>query len=89
MLTKSDVIRAALGHFPDNDLLPVEIDRESIAALYQAARCGHFGDTLAAFVVIELFEGVDEGPGGVDMEQALGLIRRAIADLESAAAGIA
>lgn len=84
MATKEELIRAALKGFPGADLLPLDVSRMTMHELLEAARNNDFGDTLVGFVIFELHEALDEDrKGQVDPEQAVRLIDRAAADLDT------
>jgi len=80
MTIREECIRTALRAWPDNDLLGVDFEKMSFQELVEAAREKRFGDTLLSFVVLELCEGLDEDASS---DRAVGLISRAIRDLET------
>ena len=88
MASKEQVIRAALRAWPDGDLVPEDIKNMGVEEAYQAARERRFGDTLLSFVAIEVHEGLDEKDGSVDLERAVHLIDRGIADLQAVSQAI-
>jgi len=88
MATREEVIRAALRAWPGGDLIPEDIENMGIKEAYNAARERRFGDTLLSFVVIELYEGLDEESGKVDLECAAHLIDRSISDLQAVSQAI-
>ena len=88
MATKEEVIRAALRAYPNGDLIPVDMENVSLQELLEAARKRDFGDTLLSFVVIELYEGLDEEAGKVDLQRAVHLIDRSISDLQAVSQAI-
>ena len=75
--------------WPGGDLVPADIENMDIEEAYKAARERRFGDTLLSFVVIELYEGLDEEDGKVDLERASHLIDRGISDLQAVSQAIA
>jgi len=83
MATREEVIRAALRAWPGGDLVPEDIENMDIDEAYKAACERRFGDTLLSFVVIELYEGLNEEDGKVDLERAVHLIDRGISDLQA------
>ena len=88
-MTREEVIKAALRAYPSGDLIPVDMGNMSLQELLEAARNRAFGDTLLSFVVIELFEGLDEEDGKVDLQRAVHLIGRSISDLQAVSQAIA
>lgn len=88
MATKEEVIKAALRAWPDGDLIPEDIKNMGIEEIHKAACERRFGDTLLSFIVIELYEGLDEEAGEVDLKRAMHLIDRGISDLQAVSQAI-
>jgi len=74
--------RALYDAMPDNDLLPIDRDKDcaSIDTLDKALVDA--GDPLFKFAVREIIEGAATGDGQLDLDRASELLERAIDDLQ-------
>ncbi len=86
-----DVILKAVNAYPEQNLLAVDPEegKQTLNGLLERGRRNDFGDGLLAFIIVELYEGLNEGKDVlVSSDSGLRLIRRAIADLEAVASAL-
>jgi len=84
MPTKEQVIRAALKAYPDSNMLVVDHENMTLEELLEAAKENAFGDGLISFIILELYEGSDEGDDkSVDLDCCAVLMERAVQDIQS------
>jgi hypothetical protein len=76
-------IKTALRAYPGDDLLPVDYESLGLKELLAAARQNDFGDTLASFVVLELYEGMHGEPAETFAERGAELMYRGARQLET------